>query len=210
MVAAAARLEAASHPAALKRTADFFWRRTGQVPEGLDTLPAPWLAGLPGSRRPIQRGYRIPFASRQAFLRQSPERRNASAQPVPAAQTEEGAGRGRQGPGSGPDSVPPGTGAVVDRPLAAPPSGAPDGWFLLVTGQASHSPAGRQSCILCRHPLLIPAGHKTQKRGPLRESGEVLAMPEIILGFEIDDRAVPGRIRQDPENDERDPEPVRP
>jgi hypothetical protein len=48
MVAAAARLEAASHAAALEGTADFFWRRTGQVPEGLDSLPAAWLAGLPG------------------------------------------------------------------------------------------------------------------------------------------------------------------
>jgi hypothetical protein len=63
MVALAARLDAGLHQAALDRAATFFWDKTGQVPEGLDTLPAAWLAGLPGIlwslRRP--RWTRLPY-----------------------------------------------------------------------------------------------------------------------------------------------------
>ncbi len=63
MVAAAARLDAALHQATLDRAATFFRERMGQVPEGLDTLPAAWLAGLPSIlwslRRP--RWTRLPY-----------------------------------------------------------------------------------------------------------------------------------------------------
>jgi hypothetical protein len=55
LVAAVARLDAALHPAALARVARFFREKTGQMPDGLDSLPAAWLAGLPGILWPLRR-----------------------------------------------------------------------------------------------------------------------------------------------------------
>jgi hypothetical protein len=48
MLSAAVQLDAALHGRALQRARDFFRNKTGLVPEGLESLPASWLAGLPG------------------------------------------------------------------------------------------------------------------------------------------------------------------
>lgn len=47
-VDAVARRAAVGYQEALAHAKEFFHRRTGRVPEGLDSLPGAWLAGLPG------------------------------------------------------------------------------------------------------------------------------------------------------------------
>lgn len=85
MVAAAARLDAALHQGALDRAATFFWEKTGQVPEGLDTLPAAWLAGLPGIlwslRRP--RWTRLPYRVESVACKEGVLLLNFAGEPEP-------------------------------------------------------------------------------------------------------------------------------
>ena len=48
MLSAAVQLDAALDERALERARDFFRSKAGLVPKGLESLPASWLAGLPG------------------------------------------------------------------------------------------------------------------------------------------------------------------
>lgn len=48
MIKATLELDAALHPRALERARDFFLTKACSIPEGLEALPAAWLAGLPG------------------------------------------------------------------------------------------------------------------------------------------------------------------